>query len=127
MNFLTLEQQAQLLKNGSAEEKNKDHFPVVRLFTPDAAASWLITRLSPTLPGLAYGLCDLGLGVPEMGSVALEDLATVRGSKGLPVKRDESFLGRFPISIYAAAARFVGRITIEENALREIAQMQQKG
>ena len=91
MELLTPDQQAQLLKNGSTEEKNKDHFPVVRLFAPGTGASWLLTRLHPTLSGLAYGLCDLGLGFPEIGSVALADLI----GNELSVERDESFTVQF--------------------------------
>ena len=48
--------------------------PVVKLFTPDASATWLLTELDPADPDLAFGLCDLGLGCPELGYVRLSEL-----------------------------------------------------
>src|SRR3546814_18259986 len=56
-----------------------DPYPVVRLFTPDAAASWLLTELDPDDPDLAYGLCDLRLGAPKLDHVRLSLLAEVAG------------------------------------------------
>jgi hypothetical protein len=35
---------------------------VVRLFTPDAHATWLLAALDPTDGDTAYGLIDLGSG-----------------------------------------------------------------
>jgi hypothetical protein len=40
---------------------------------------------------LAFGLCDLGMGEPELGYVSLTELRAVRGKIGLPVERDEHF------------------------------------
>jgi hypothetical protein len=48
-----------------------DPRPVVKLFTPGAGAAWLLTELDPDDPDIAFGLCDLGLGFPELGSVRL--------------------------------------------------------
>jgi hypothetical protein len=61
-----------LLANGakSAAGEDIDPVPVVKLFTPDANATWLLTELDPDNPTLAFGLCDLGLGSPELGSTA---------------------------------------------------------
>src|SRR3546814_11021801 len=56
-----------------------DPYPVVRLFTPDAAASWLLTELDPDDPDLASGLCDLGLGAPKLDHVRLSLLPEVAG------------------------------------------------
>ena len=39
----------------------------MKLFTPDANATWLLTELDPVEPDRAFGLCDLGLGYPELG------------------------------------------------------------
>jgi Protein of unknown function (DUF2958) len=38
-----------------------DFKPVVKLFTPDAQCTWLLTELDD---GLLFGLCDLGKGEP---------------------------------------------------------------
>ena len=45
--FLTDEQRAQLLANGreSLESPDFDPAPVVKLFTPDAGATWLLRRI----------------------------------------------------------------------------------
>jgi hypothetical protein len=87
-----------------------DPAPVVKLFTPDAQATWLIYDIDPTNPDRAYALCDLGLGYPEMGAVSLAEIAAIRGHLRLPVERDRSFSTDFPISAWADAARAKGRI-----------------
>jgi len=40
---------------------------VVTLFTLDACASWLLTEIDSDDLDRAFGLCDLGLGMPELG------------------------------------------------------------
>jgi len=57
-----------------------------------------------------FGLCDLGLGYPELGWVSLAELATVRGRLGLPVERDLHFTAQKRLSAYAREARLAGRI-----------------
>ena len=101
-----------LLANGrlSAAGEELDPLPVLKLFTPDANATWLLTELDPGDPGIAFGLCDLGLGSPELGSVSLSELASLRGRLGLPIERDEHFRPAKPLSAYAAEARAQGRI-----------------
>jgi hypothetical protein len=59
---------------------------------------------------LAFGLCDLGLGCPELGYVSLTELRTVRGKLGLPIERDEHFGADKTLSAYADEARQRGRI-----------------
>lgn len=101
-----------LLANGrlSAAGEELDPLPVLKLFTPDANATWLLTELDPDDPGIAFGLCDLGLGSPELGSVSLAELASVRGRLGLSIERDEHLRPDRPLSAYAAQARAQGRI-----------------
>lgn len=43
---------ARLIDNGRASEEQDrfDPFPVVKLFTPDAAATWLLTEAIPKVP-----------------------------------------------------------------------------
>lgn len=112
--LLTTAQRAALLANGrrSAAGEDIDPVPVVKLFTPDAAATWLLTELDPDDPDLAFGLCDLGLGYPELGYVRLSELATVRGKLGLPVERDRCFRGLKPLSAYGAEALRIGVIVL---------------
>jgi hypothetical protein len=53
--------QAQIVNN-DASHSDIDFKPVVKLFTPDAQCTWLLTELG--LDDIAYGLCDLGMGTP---------------------------------------------------------------
>lgn len=110
--LITDELRAKLLANGreSLADEGFDPAPVVKLFTPDAGATWLLTEIDPRDGDLAFGLCDLGLGFPELGNVSLTELATVRGGLGLPVERDLHFSATKPISAYAREARLGGRI-----------------
>jgi hypothetical protein len=93
MKLLTEAQRRELLANGqrSAAGNPIDPLPVVKLFTPDAGATWLLTELDPEDPERAFGLCDLGLGDPEIGSVSLTELASVRGRLGLPFPSSATF------------------------------------
>jgi hypothetical protein len=118
MFLVTQSQRAQLLANGTANavrnaagQAEHDFVPVVKLFTPDAGATWLLTEIDPGDEDIAFGLCDLGLGCPEVGYVSLAELATVRGKLGLPVERDCHFGADKPLSVFAAEAHTAGRIT----------------
>jgi hypothetical protein len=86
--------------NGTAEP---DHKPVVKFFTPDGAATWLIAEIADDGDTL-YGLCDLGMGEPELGYVSLAELQALRGGYGLPVERDKWFRTDKTIREYAAIA-----------------------
>lgn len=118
MILLTDPQRLQLLANGAATaaalevgREPPDHKPVVKLFTPDANCTWLLTEIDPDAPDIAFGLCDLGMQCPELGSVSLAEIAALRGRLRLPVERDLSFEGRHGIAVYARAAWAAGRIT----------------
>jgi hypothetical protein len=43
------------------------------------------------LIALGFGLCDLGLGEPELGYASLLELAAVRGPPGPPLECDLHF------------------------------------
>jgi Protein of unknown function (DUF2958) len=110
---------AALLRNGATPEA--DHAPVVKLFDPTGAATWLLSEILPHNPDLLFGLCDLGMGYPELGYVSLTELESVTGRLGLGIERDLHFEGRFPLAIYAEAARRAGAITESEPLLRAAA------
>lgn len=116
MKLLTTEIQTRLLENGLKQESVRgtadeiDFWPVVKLFTPDAGCTWLLTEIDPEDTDIAFGLCDLGAGFPELGSVSLSELASVRGGLGLPVERDLYFEAKKPLSEYAAEASSAGHI-----------------
>lgn len=124
MKLLTTSLREQLLRNGRLraaldEEGNAepDFLPVVKLFTPDAACTWLLTELDPEEPDIAFGLCDLGMGYPELGSVRISELEGVRGRLGLPVERDYHFAPVHTLSVYARAAWNAAAITESADAL----------
>lgn len=116
MKLFTDSQREQLLANGresvkaSAAERAFDPRPVVKLFTPDANATWLLSELDPEDPNLAFGLCDLGVGCPELGYVDLGELTSFRGPLNLPIERDRHFEATQTLGAYAAAARIQQRI-----------------
>jgi hypothetical protein len=90
MKLLTANIREKLLRNGrvrqqreQAGEAEPDFVPVVKLFTPDAGCTWRLTEIDPDDPGVAFGLCDLGLGYPELGSLSLSVLRAT--CKFLPV------------------------------------------
>ena len=99
MKLFTKAQFEQLLANGHIIDVDKH--PVVKLFTPDASATWLLTEIDPEDHDRAFGLCDLGLGSPELGYVSLAELSSVPGKLGLQVERDRFFTGKHPISVRA--------------------------
>jgi hypothetical protein len=103
---------ALLLANGrqSRQDDRFDPPPVVKLFTPDAGATWLLTEIDPEDADCAFGLCDLGMGEPELGYLSLAELSTLTGPLGLPVERDLGFRADKAISVYAREARLAGRI-----------------
>jgi hypothetical protein len=86
-----------------------DFEPVVKLFTAAGNAIWLLTELNPDIH-LAFGLCDLGLGEPELGYVSLAELSAARGPLGLPLECDLHFAPTLTISAYAERAREHRRI-----------------
>jgi hypothetical protein len=115
MELITKAQTEQLLANGRAQraaiDRDADALdfePVVKLFTPDAPCTWLFTEMDAE--GLVFGLCDLGMGEPELGYVSLLELVAVRGKLGLPIERDLHFVANKTISAYAEEARDLRRI-----------------
>lgn len=117
MQLLTKPILEKLIANGLAQAKVKgtsreiDVVPVVKLFNPVGAASWLVTEIEPdTDNDVAWALCDLGLGEAEFGTVSLGELAAYQGPLGLGIERDLYWRARGPISAYIAAAHKAGHI-----------------
>src|SRR5277367_1569253 len=116
MKLITAEIEARLLENARKQEPVRgtadeiDFYPVVKLFTPDADCTWLLTEIDPENPDIAFGLCDLGMGFPELGSVSLAEIAALRGGLGLPVERDLHFKATKTLSAYAAEAARLDRV-----------------
>ncbi len=112
--LITDEQRFLMLANGRkfAQDADFNPAPVVKLFTPDADATWLLTAIDPDDHDLAYGLCDLGMGMAELGWVSLQELASVRGKLGLPIERDLLFRAEKRLIAYAREAWRAGRIVV---------------
>ena len=99
---------------------------MVKIFSPVGSATWLITSMNPQDGDTLYGLCDLGLGNPELGYVRLSELQsmTVRvppGSVSVGLEQDLYFEPSYSLSVYAEAARRNGAIT-EDPKLLDAAQ-----
>ena len=110
MLLLTQDLRARLIANGKSRG---DHMPIVKFFSPVGAATWLFSELDED-GDILFGLCDLGFGCPEMGSASLAEIAAVTLPFGLTIERELHFEGRFPLTIYADAARGCGGITEDE-------------
>ena len=108
----TMEQRSKLLANAQARPGGhfRDPEPVIKLFTPDANATWLLVALDPADGDTAYGLCDIGVGLPELGHVKLSGLESIVGPRGQPVLRDRYFRPTRSLCDYARLARAHGSI-----------------
>jgi Protein of unknown function (DUF2958) len=104
--LLSVEDRVRLLVNALADDR--DHPPIVKLFSPEA--TWLLSEVDPDDPDRLFGLCDLGLGFPELGYVSLAELSALKGPLGLRVERDAHFIADKPLSEYADEAQAKGRI-----------------
>tara|TARA_B100000927_G_scaffold162692_1_gene131072 strand:+ start:5409 stop:5756 length:348 start_codon:yes stop_codon:yes gene_type:complete len=95
MKLLTKSLEKKLRANNAAQVKAAsdgkeiDHKAVVKFFTPDGNGRWYLSELDHN--GLAFGVCDVGLGFPEYGYVTLKELQDLRGVLGLPIERDLYF------------------------------------
>ncbi|EMM5787325.1 DUF2958 domain-containing protein [Pseudomonas aeruginosa] len=110
--LVTDAQRAQLLANGRARAAGQalDPLPVIRLFTPDAHATWLLAALDPEDGDTAYGLCDIGIGLPDLGTVRLSELGAILGPQARPIERDLYFVARRTLSEYTRLARINGSV-----------------
>lgn len=117
MKMITKEQNRQMRNNGrwnaarsARDEEPEDFRPVIKLFCPWSAAVWLLTELDSEDPDIAFGLCDLGLGFPELGTVRISEIAAVSGPGGLCIERDRHFRPAKTLAAYADEARRQGRV-----------------
>lgn len=101
-------------------QSKPDPVPVLKLFNPLGAATWLATELADDGDTL-FGLADLGFGCPELGSFSLSEIAAVRLPYGMAIERDIGFETRFPLSRWADTARSAGSIVWTETLLRRAA------
>lgn len=112
-----------MLHNGTPERRDRDHAPVVKIFSPMGRGTWLLSEAEPFAFDESkepddyslFGLCDLG--EPELGPVLRSEMESVR----MPVpfqmvglERDTSFRHdhALPMSAYSAWARLEGTIDL---------------
>lgn len=91
---------------GAAQAHRK---PIVKLFNPTGAGTWLFTELDADGDTL-FGLCDPGLGEPELGYASLAEISKFRGRFGLPIERDLHFKADKTLAEYSVAARAARRV-----------------
>jgi len=110
--LMTEDERKQLLEHGRVRAAGRaiDPLPVVRLFTPDAHATWLLVSLDPADGDTAHGLIDLGISMPELGEIKLSDLASIVGPSKQPVMRDRYFRAVRPLSEYLRLAQENGSV-----------------
>ena len=114
VSLLTSELADQLRANARLREP--DAVPVVKFFNPAGAGTWLATELDEDGDTL-FGLADLGMGFPELGSFSLCELQALRLPFGLAIERDLSFSTQLPLSAWADAARSAGSLMAAEQIL----------
>ena len=107
MELLTKQVEKDLKKNMALPEM--DRRPVVKYFHPVGSATWLISEIDDD-GDLLFGLCDLGMGFPELGYVALSELRAVKGPLGLGIERDRLWEADRTLKEYADAAKALGHI-----------------
>jgi hypothetical protein len=103
-----------ILLNSQREELIRNHEhpgggwePIVKLFVcVGGNATWLLSELDPET-NIAYGLCDLGLGFPELGYVSLTELEDTLGWR---LERDRHWTATKTLTEYAADARSKGMV-----------------
>ncbi|MBF5003726.1 DUF2958 domain-containing protein [Diaphorobacter caeni] len=100
--LITEDERQQLLAHGETRAAGRaiDPLPVVRLFTPDAHATWLLAALDPADGDTAWGVCNVGIGMPALGTIKLSDLASIVGPRQQSVMRDRYFQAVRPLSEY---------------------------
>jgi len=118
MKLFTKPQLKKLLENSLDMNVNKDHAPVVKLFMTDTGCTWLLSELDPETEDFAFGLCDLGMGFPELGYVSLSEIKSVEGTFRF-LERDQHFEGEFPLSVYARAARYHEHIVTNKEIVKK--------
>lgn len=109
-----------------------DSPPVLKIFNPVGAATWLIHSIEEDGDTM-FGLCDLGMGFAELGSVSLAELAqlTVNARMTFPggreiraphrMERDLHFHPEHTMQVYWEASRAHQKITEMTEHLEEAA------
>ena len=95
-------------KKSLMEEEELPVKPVVKFFNPAGAGTWLIADIDDE--GRMFGLCDLGVGCPELGYVSIQELESVDVGFGLKIERDIHWEADKTLQEYAIDANEDGYI-----------------
>jgi hypothetical protein len=113
MKLITKEIEKKLLKNNEMPELFRK--PYLKLFNPTGAATWLLSEIEygsiDSGDAIFFGLCDLGMGEPELGSVAMQELASVKLPFGLSIERDLNWEPTKTLTEYWLESRTKGAIS----------------
>ena len=89
MKLLTKPIEKKLRANSAAQDGSKSFNAVVKFFDPTGQSKWYLSELDDN--NIAFGVCDLGMGMPELGYVTLAELKSIKGAFGLGIERDKYF------------------------------------
>ena len=81
-----------------------DNKPWLKLFNPAGSGTWLISEIEDDGDRM-FGLCDLGVGHPELGYVSLQELKSLSLPFGLTIERDKFFEPKKTLDEYAQEAK----------------------
>ena len=87
-----------------------DNKPWLKLFNPTGAATWLLSEYDPEQREF-FGLCDMGMGCPELGYVSLDELESISLPFGLGIERDIHWEPKYTLREYRAIAIKTGSIS----------------
>ena len=111
-NLLGATRLAALRENSKhCHKQGHDPQPVAHLYLPGSNHQWLLTELH-THDDVAFGLCDLGAGFPELGYVDLREVLAAADSVNAELRCNLAFRAIAPLSEYAEQARRAQRIVL---------------
>ena len=92
MKLITAEIMAQLKKNFKKTIETGESGNIVLKLFGGGSCTWLLTDIDDDGDTLS-GLCDIGHGCCEFGTVSLNELQTTKFAFGLGIERDRWFKG----------------------------------
>ena len=115
MKLLTAEIEKKLITQHleTDDSSRMKHKPYLKLFNPCGSATWLLSEYNPE-EEMFYGLCDLGMGSPELGYVSLYEIMSVKLPYGLKIERDMSWKPDYTLSKYSQMSWEAQQITYHE-------------
>ena len=106
------ERYAALRENHKRRPKNDhDPRPVAHLYLPGNRCQWLLTEIDED--NIAFGLCDLGMGFPELGYVDLTEVMEAACSVCAELRCNADFRAIAPLSVYAEQAYLAQHIVLD--------------